>query len=100
MLTIPLTAGENQDFKVVLAGQLCRIQVYENSTGLYMDLTINSIPVRYSQLCVDRIPMFTSEYLGFIGRLMFEDTQGKSDPTLDGLGSRYQLHYLQAGIDF
>jgi hypothetical protein len=34
--------------------------------------------------------------MGFIGNLLFVDTQGSSDPTYDGLGSRFSLVYLTA----
>jgi len=34
-------------------------------------------------------------YLGFSGDLEFVDTQGTDDPTFDGLGTRYQLVYLE-----
>ena len=35
-------------------------------------------------------------YTGFIGNLLFIDTQGNSDPSYDGLGSRFSLVYLTA----
>jgi hypothetical protein len=37
-----------------------------------------------------------SAYLGFVGDLMFQDLQGTDAPTYDGLGSRFQLVYLDA----
>ena len=100
MLTIPLSNGINQTFKVVLDNQLCKINIYENSTGLYLDLYKNAVLIRQSVLCLDRVQMITESYHNFSGRLMFEDTQGTQDPQLDGLGSRYQLRYLQPSIDF
>lgn len=100
MLTIPLIKGINQTFSILLAGQLCRITIYQNSTGLYMDLSKDGLPVRNSVMCLDRVKMISEEYRGFIGMLMFEDTRGKDDPTIDGLGDRYQLRYLEKGIDF
>jgi hypothetical protein len=35
-----------------------------------------------------------SLWLGFSGDLMFSDTQGSSDPSSPGLGTRYLLFYL------
>lgn len=100
MRKIPLTPGQNQTLKVILSDQLCKITVYENSTGLYLDLTVNANIIRNSVLCLDRAQMITDDYLGFIGRLMFVDTEGTSDPVSSGLGVRYQLQYLEPGIDF
>ena len=37
-----------------------------------------------------------SSYLGFVGDLMFSDTQGTSDPSSPGLGTRYLLMYIEA----
>jgi hypothetical protein len=36
------------------------------------------------------------QYLGFVGNVMFIDTQGSSDPHAAGLGSRFQLVYFSA----
>jgi len=97
MLTIPLAENKNQELTVILNGQACKIIIYENSTGLYLDLWKNGIVVRTSILCLDRVKMLTGSYHGFIGKLMFEDTQGRSEPTVAELGSRYQLRYLFPG---
>lgn len=100
MKIIPLTPGQNQTLKAILSDQLCKITLYENSTGLYMDLSVNANVIRTSLLCLDRVQMITDDYLNFIGRLMFVDTEGASDPVSSGLGMRYQLQYLEPGIDF
>ena len=47
-------------------------------------------------ICQDRNRLVRSAYLGFAGDLMFEDLRGTDDPTADGLGSRFQLVYLDA----
>ena len=100
MKIIPLTPGQNQTLKVILADQLCKISIYENSTGLYLDLTVNANVIRTSVLCLNKVQMIKESYLGFIGRLMFFDTEGNSDPVSSGLGTRYELRYLEKGIDF
>lgn len=100
MLIIPLVPGKNQTLSVVLANQLCRIDVYGNSEGVFLDLYIDNTIVRSSVLCLNQVQMITEEYLGFDGRLMFQDTQGSSDPEISGIGDRYQLRYLESGIDF
>ena len=43
-----------------------------------------------SEMCIRDSP-----YLGFVGDLMFADTQGASDSSYDGLGTRYLLVYLE-----
>jgi hypothetical protein len=100
MLTIPLTAGKNQSLKVPIGDQLLTIVIYQNSTGVYMDLYINDALVRESMLCLNLAPMVVEAYHGLNGRLMFEDTQGSNDPDYLGFGGRYQLRFLEPGIDY
>lgn len=100
MLIIPLVPGKNQTLKVVLTGQLCQINLYENSTGVYIDLYVNAVLIRSSVLCLNLVEMISEEYLGFVGRLRFNDTLGLSDPTINLVGTRYQLQYLEPGIDY
>lgn len=100
MLTIPLSKGINQTFSVVLDGQLCKINIYENSTGLYLDLYKDAVLIKESVLCLNKVHMISENYHGFSGRLMFEDTKGNSDPVLSDLGDRYQLRYLLPLIDY
>ena len=94
MLAIPLQPGNNQSVSVLLGGQQCRINVYEKSTGVYLDLYVNGMVVAVSVLCLNNVPMMSDQYLGFVGTLMFYDTQGTADPVASGFGSRYQLQYL------
>ena len=44
-------------------------------------------------LCLNEVGLVRESYLGFVGQLVFVDMQGSSDPTYDGLGSRYLLTY-------
>lgn len=100
MLEIPLTANINQQFTVVLGGQLCIIRLYENAEGLFMDLNANGKTIQTGVICQNDNPMFTATYLGFYGRLKWLDTQGTSDPVLSGIGARYKLYWLKPGIDY
>ena len=95
MMTIPLQAVASQTLSVVLAGQNCTINVYQKSTGLFLDLYIDDAPIVTTVLCHDRVRLVRSVYLGFVGDLCFYDTQGSSDPYYTGLGGRYQLMYLE-----
>lgn len=96
MMTIAVLAVPAQTLNVTLAGQICKIDVYQKTTGLYMDLHVLGQPVVLCMLCRDRIELVRHAYLGFIGSLVFCDTQGVSDPSYDGLGTRFVFSYLEA----
>ncbi|CAB3638258.1 hypothetical protein LMG26685_01768 [Achromobacter mucicolens] len=95
MKWIPLHPVPSQTLSVVLSGQNCQISVYQKSTGLYLDLKVDDAPVVTAVLCHDRVRLVRSAYLGFVGDLAFEDTQGQADPQYDSLGSRFVLSYLE-----
>jgi hypothetical protein len=96
MQVIPITAVPSQTFSVQLAGQDCDIALYQKSTGLFMDLTLNGVQILSAMLCLDRVYLVRYAYLGFVGNLAFVDTQGTIDPSYDGLGSRFILAYFPA----
>lgn len=98
MKTIPLAVNEPaQSLTVMLAGQNCKINIYEKTTGVYLDLFINNTTVITTcSLCLDRVRVVRETYRGFIGDLAFVDTQGTSDPTNSGFGTRFLLTYLEA----
>lgn len=96
MQQIPITATPSQKLTVLLGGQQCQISVYQKSTGVFLDLSVNNAPIVTAIICLDRVKLVRYAYLGFIGDLSFIDTQGTSDPDYSGFGSRYQLLYLQA----
>jgi hypothetical protein len=61
--------------------------------NLYCDLAINGAVIWTGRLCLNLNCLNWYPHQGFVGQLMFIDTQGDSDPTYDGLGTRYQLAY-------
>lgn len=95
MRIIPLAATPSQTLNVKLGSQYCRIDVYMKSTGLFMDLYVKGVAVTTAALCRDRIKIVRRKYLNFSGDLAFMDTQGASDPQVDGLGTRYVLTYIE-----
>lgn len=97
MKIIPITADQSQTFGVQLDKQDCNINIYQKSTGLYLDLSVAGTPIINARLCLDRVKLVGLKYLGFSGDLVFIDTQGLSDPTYDGLNSRYLLVYFSEG---
>lgn len=95
MNIIPLRAIPSQRMSVLLDGQNCQINVYQKSTGLFLDLYVNNSPVALTVLCRDRNRLVRFAYRGFVGDLAFIDTQGRQDPEHSGLGDRYLLAYLE-----
>jgi hypothetical protein len=77
--------------RVQLGGQQCRIKVYQRRSGLFLDLYVNDSPIITGVIARDRVAIVRDAYLGFFGDLAFIDTQGTSDPTYSGLGSRFLL---------
>lgn len=105
MLIIPTTAERAQVLNVSLNGQNCDIWIYQKSTGLYVDLYVDTTLIIGGVLCLDRNKIVRSAYLGFIGDLFFYDTEAfanaagqftASDPVWSGLGTQFLLYYLEA----
>jgi len=96
MMYVPLRAVPSQTLNVVLAGQNCKINVYQKSVGLFLDLLVDDAAIVTAALCRDRVRIVRDAYLGFVGDLCFADTQGVVDPQYADLGARYQLVYLEA----
>lgn len=63
---------------------------------LYCDLTLDSTVLWTGVPCMYALPIKSAMYIPFIGNLVFIDTEGASDPTYDGLMSRYYLFYYDA----
>lgn len=94
MEQIALQPVPSQQLQVVLGGQQCQIAVYLKGEHIFVDVTANSVDISICVIARDVVFLVPTTYLGFVGNLLFTDTQGNSDPTFDGLGSRYQLVYL------
>lgn len=121
MRTIPLIAKPSQSLSVVLAGQACRINLYSLNTpgdilnravtvadaqsypALYMDLLVAGQPMITCRICRNLIrALLDADYYGFIGDFVFVDSYAKAspvdgqDPVYTGLGTQFQLVYLEA----
>ncbi|MBS1103524.1 hypothetical protein JK202_10940 [Gluconobacter sp. Dm-62] len=94
---IPLAATASQTLNVVLNQQLVRLDVYQRSTGLYMNVWLNDVQVVAGAICQNLNPVVHADYLGLGGDFVFADTQGSDDPTYDGLGGRYVLTFVATG---
>jgi hypothetical protein len=91
---IPLAKVPYQTFSITLAGQRCRIALYQKAEGLFLDFSTGQTQIVTAMICRDRVKLLRYPYLGFIGNLAFIDTQGTSDPDYKSFGSRYVLSYL------
>lgn len=96
MQTIPLQPVPTQATKVVLGGQNVQLLIYQKPQGVFVDINTDGVDIVIGVVARDAVPLMCRDYLGFIGNLLFVDTQGNSDPSYDGLGSRFSLVYLTA----
>jgi hypothetical protein len=96
MIQVALAAVPSQTLSIVLDGQACQIAVYQKRTGLFFDLMLAGVAIVTTVLCQNLTPLLTQTYQGFIGSFAFVDTQGDQAPDYTGLGTRYQLIYLEA----
>jgi hypothetical protein len=93
---IPLQPLPNQTVTVNLANQACQIDIYQKRTGLFCNFWLNNpaAPTIAGRICLDRNLIVRDAYFGFSGDLAFVDQHGASDPTYDGIGTRYLLYYF------
>lgn len=94
MLEIVLKPLKAQRFTVTLNNQECEIRLAQRSTGLYLDLTVDSAPCLQGVLCLNGNKIVRYRYLSFSGELFFSDLSGSADPDWSGLGDRFKLYYL------
>jgi len=109
MQQIPTSPVPSQTLQGVFGGQNCVISLYTRdgydmgdatlgtpSKILLFDLPVNGVVITTAALCLNiKRLLINRQYLGVIGDFMFVDTQGKNDPQYSGLGSRYQLLYIE-----
>jgi hypothetical protein len=96
MQIIPIQDIPAQTISTALANQACDINLYVKSTGMYCDLRVNGVLIVSGVICQNLNRIVRDKYLGFVGDLMLNDTQGTNDPTSPMLGTRYELIYLES----
>jgi len=96
MRIVPILDAASQTVQVTLGNQNCQINLYQKSTGFYCDLYVDSTLIIGGVICQNLNRIVRNAYLGFIGDLSFNDTQGVADPVFPGLNTRYQLMYLES----
>ena len=97
MLSVPLAPVPSQTLAIILDGQNCNLAVYTERTGIYMDVEVNGTTIATARILRDGARVLQDEqYQPFVGDFILVDTQGELDPVYTGLGTRWQLVYLQA----
>lgn len=96
MQIIPLQPVPNQSLKVILAQQICQLNVYQTAYGLFMDVYSNGSLIIAGVICQNLNRVVRSKYLGFVGDFVVIDTIADDEPYFDGLGTQFQLCYLEA----
>jgi len=97
MIRIPLDPVPSQTFAITLGGQACEIAVRQNGANIFVDLTVNGVPIFLTRVARNKQRLAIDvQYRPFVGDLLFVDTQGDTQPEYTGLGSRYVLYYLEA----
>jgi hypothetical protein len=95
MLIVPLQAIPNQTVTVTLSGQVCQIDCYQTTGGLFVNLYVNNTLIIGGVIGETNNRIVRSAYLGFDGDLAFIDNQsGNEDPYYTGLGTRWSLAYI------
>lgn len=96
MLGIPLTPVPSQTMSITLAGQPANIAVYQREDNLYFDLKVNGTDIVLTRICRNLQPLLVDmQYQPFVGDFVFVDTEKDEQPEYLGLGSRWQLIYLE-----
>jgi hypothetical protein len=90
---IPIIDKPSQTLNVTLSNQLTTINLYQKATGLYCNVYVNNSLIIGGVICQNLNKIVRDVYLGFIGDIFFYDSQGTSDPSTPGLGTRYKLIY-------
>ena len=96
---IPVAPVPSQKILVTLNGQNCTLILRSLDGKQYLSLSVDSNPVFYNTLIVDRIPLKKYSYLPFDGDIASVDTQGRDDPDYKQWNSRFQLVYDSDGFN-
>lgn len=92
-LVIPLAPEKAQTVTTTIADQRIRLHVYQKAFGVFVDVYVNDQLILGGVLARNMVRLIRSTYLGFVGDLVFFDTQGNAAPSYEGLGDRFVLLY-------
>lgn len=98
MQELPLESTPNQEFLVTLEDQDCTIALYQRGERIYLDLSVDSAPVRQGAVCMPGMGIIQGAESGFVGQLYIIDERSipnrQRPPQWEGLGTRWRLYYL------
>jgi len=77
-----------------LGGQDVQLSIYQKAQGVFVDVISNSTPIVDGIISRDAVPLVCRSYTGFLGNIMWIDTQGSRDPDYTGFSARFRLVYL------
>jgi hypothetical protein len=95
MQIIPIADTPSQTLTVQLGGQNCLFNLYQKQGALYCDVYVSNTPIVTGVICQNLNRIVRDLYLGFVGDVIFIDTQGTDDPYSPGLGTRFLFSYLE-----
>lgn len=95
MQTIPVLAVKSQKLTVELNGQSIRLNIYQLTTGLFMDVYLNDTAIVTGVICQHGNNVVRDTYRGLVGDFAWFDTEGTDDPYYARIGSRWTLNYLE-----
>ena len=90
---LPVQAVPDQTFQAYLGGQNLTLRLYQRRYGFFVDLYQDNAIVRRGMEAKNLVNVIRDSYLGVLGNLFFNDTQGGADPAYQDLGTRYVLLY-------
>ncbi|MFP1767250.1 phage baseplate plug protein [Lonsdalea quercina] len=94
MNIVSLENSKSQSVLANLGSQACLIRLIQRESFLYMDLTVDGVPVLQGVPCLYGNRIVRYSYLAFKGDLFFLDNEGSSDPSWNGLADRFPLYYI------
>lgn len=96
MQIVPLQAIPSQVVNVTLGGQVCRIKVYQKSTGLFLDLHLVDELICGGAICQSENLIVRAPYTGFVGDLAFVSTVDGLDHDYLSIGDGFFLAWFDA----
>ena len=94
-MLVPTQPIPSQTLTAQLAGQQTQINIYQKDQGLFMDVYSDDNLIVSGIICENANPIVRYEYFGYSGDFIWWDSQGDDDPQYSGLGTRYNLIYLE-----
>lgn len=102
-MIIPVERLPAQDLSVIVGGQVVDIRLMQKvappfmiSQALYANVKLFGVDIVKGVICQNGNRLIRDQYFGFQGDLGFYDTTGqKRDPYWTGLGTDFQLVWLE-----